>query len=68
MRYNRYMQTPLQRIASDPNVSKLFRDALQLPFQPCDFRQLLRRESNSEVGLGLSSDVAGYMAGGREVR
>lgn len=64
------MQEPIVNlIAKDLNVSKAFRDALQMPFKPADFRQLLRRESQAdEVGYGLSSDVSEYMAGGREVR
>lgn len=59
MRYNWYMQTPINAIASDPNVLELFRDALQLTFKPYDFRQFENRDSKPDPD-GLTCNLSDY--------
>ena len=54
-------ETVIELIILDENVSKAFRDAIQLPFVPGDFRQLLRRKDEPlPIGWGHPVDLKDY--------
>ena len=50
----------LSLLASNSSLSQAFREAIQLPFRPADFRQLLRRDDEQEIGRGLTCDLSNY--------
>jgi hypothetical protein len=55
-------ETAIELIKRDENISQAFRDALQLPFMPADFRRLLKTEAedNAEIGRSFTCNLRDY--------